>query len=82
MAFDGNGMIMECNYSFHSIPANLGFPFCDWQVDLLKHSIPDPSSLSLSHPQSSNLGSDKEVKDKIQEVGEEYMASPVFVHTK
>ncbi|CAI9302221.1 unnamed protein product [Lactuca saligna] len=51
-------------------------------VDLLKHSIPDPSSLSLSHPQSSNLGSDKEMKDKIQEVGEEYMASPVFVHTK
>ncbi|KAJ9546186.1 hypothetical protein OSB04_025893, partial [Centaurea solstitialis] len=51
-------------------------------VDLLKHSIPDPSSLSLSHPQSSNLGSDKEIKDKIQEVAEEYMASPVFVHTK
>ncbi|KAJ0788297.1 putative P-loop containing nucleoside triphosphate hydrolase, protein SMG9 [Helianthus annuus] len=51
-------------------------------VDLLKHSLPDPSSLSLSHPQSSNLGSDKEIKDKIQEVGEEYMASPVFVHTK
>ncbi|KAI3506959.1 hypothetical protein L1887_21626 [Cichorium endivia] len=51
-------------------------------VDLLKHNIPDPSSLSLSHPQSSNLGSDKEMKDKIQEVGEEYMASPVFVHTK
>ncbi|KAI7748499.1 hypothetical protein M8C21_021335 [Ambrosia artemisiifolia] len=51
-------------------------------VDLLKHSLPDPSSLSLSHPQSSNLGSDKEIKDKIQEVGEEYMACPVFVHTK
>ncbi|KAD6796574.1 hypothetical protein E3N88_07470 [Mikania micrantha] len=51
-------------------------------VDLLKHNLPDPSSLSLSHPQSSNLGSDKEMKDKIQEVGEEYMASLVFVHTK
>ncbi|KAK9059647.1 hypothetical protein SSX86_020351 [Deinandra increscens subsp. villosa] len=51
-------------------------------VDLLKHSLPDPSSLSLSHPQSSNLGSDKETKDKIQEFGEEYMASLVFVHTK
>ncbi|XP_071712140.1 uncharacterized protein [Rutidosis leptorrhynchoides] len=51
-------------------------------VDLLKHNIPDPSSLSLSHPQSSNLGSDKDIKDKIQEVGEEYMATPVFVHTK
>ncbi|XP_076916571.1 uncharacterized protein LOC143576349 [Bidens hawaiensis] len=47
-------------------------------VDLLKHNLPNPSSLSLSHPQSS----DKEIKDKIQEAGEEYMASPVFVHTK
>jgi len=51
-------------------------------VDLLKHGIPDPSSLTLSHPQSSNLGSDKETKEKIQEGGDEYMASPVFVHTK
>lgn len=51
-------------------------------VDLLKHSIPDPSSLSLSHPQSSNLGSDKDIKDKLQDVGEDYMASPVFIHTK
>nr|XP_043616561.1 protein SMG9-like [Erigeron canadensis] len=51
-------------------------------VDLLKHSIPDPSSLSLSHPQSFNTVSDKEIKDKMQEVGEEYMASPIFVHTK
>lgn len=51
-------------------------------VDLLKHSIPDPSSLSLSHPQSSNLGSDKDIKDKIQDVGEDYMAFPVFIHTK
>ncbi|KAI3807928.1 hypothetical protein L1987_23866 [Smallanthus sonchifolius] len=51
-------------------------------VDLLKHNLPDPSSLSLSHPQSSNLGTDKEIKDKIQDAGEEYMASPVFVHTK
>lgn len=53
------------------------------QVDLLKHGIPDPSSLTLSHPQSSNLGSsDKESKDKIQEGGEEYVATPVFVHAK
>ncbi|KAK1392118.1 D-xylose-proton symporter-like 2 [Heracleum sosnowskyi] len=52
-------------------------------VDLLKHGIPDPSSLSLSYPQSSNLGSsDKENKDKIQEGGEEYVATPVFVHAK
>lgn len=51
-------------------------------VDLLKHGIPDPSSITLSHPHSSSLGSDKESKDKIQEAGEEYMAAPVFVHTK
>ncbi|VFQ63600.1 unnamed protein product [Cuscuta campestris] len=57
-----------------------------WQlmstVDLLKHGIPDPSSLSLSHPQSSSFPSEKEGKDKTGEVAEEYMASPVFVHTK
>lgn len=47
-------------------------------VDLLKHGIPDPSSVTTS----SNPGSEKEIKDKSQEYGEEYMASPVFVHTK
>nr|GMC96499.1 protein SMG9-like [Ipomoea batatas] len=51
-------------------------------VDLLKHGIPDPSSLSLSHPQSSSFLSEKENKDKNGEGGEEYMATPVFVHTK
>ncbi|XP_044482740.1 protein SMG9-like isoform X1 [Mangifera indica] len=50
-------------------------------VDLLKHGIPDPSSLSSSHSQNSNLVSEKENKDKTNEV-EEYMATPVFVHTK
>ncbi|CAN4093611.1 unnamed protein product [Withania somnifera] len=45
---------------------------------LLKHGIPDPSSLTLSHPQSS----EKENSDKILDSGEEYMADPVFVHTK
>ncbi|KDP21771.1 hypothetical protein JCGZ_00558 [Jatropha curcas] len=50
-------------------------------VDLLKHGIPDPSSLTPSHMQSSNAGPEKENKDKIIE-GEEYMATPVFVHTK
>ncbi|CAH9058577.1 unnamed protein product [Cuscuta epithymum] len=57
-----------------------------WQlmstVDLLKHGIPDPSSLSLSHPQSSSFLSEKEIKDKTGEAGDEYMATPVFVHTK
>ncbi|KAG8647916.1 hypothetical protein MANES_09G124800v8 [Manihot esculenta] len=46
-------------------------------VDLLKHGIPDPSS----HLLSSTVGSEKENKDKLFE-GEEYMATPVFVHTK
>ncbi|XP_009621075.1 uncharacterized protein [Nicotiana tomentosiformis] len=47
-------------------------------VDLLKHGIPDPSSLTLSHPQSS----EKENREKILDGGEEYMADPVFVRTK
>ena len=51
------------------------------QVDLLKHGIPDPSSITPHHSLSSTLGPDKEVKDKVHE-GEEYMATPVFVHTK
>ncbi|KAK4572295.1 hypothetical protein RGQ29_030645 [Quercus rubra] len=50
-------------------------------VDLLKHGIPDPSSLIPAHSLSSNLGSEKENKDKVHE-SEEYMAAPVFVHTK
>ncbi|CAA2999311.1 Hypothetical predicted protein [Olea europaea subsp. europaea] len=50
-------------------------------VDLLKHGIPDPSSLTFSHPQSSTMGADKE-KDKLLEGGDEYIAAPVFVHTR
>ncbi|XVE83373.1 hypothetical protein DITRI_Ditri16bG0083900 [Diplodiscus trichospermus] len=51
-------------------------------VDLLKHGIPDPSSVTPPlHSQSSTLGPDKEARDKVHE-GEEYMATPVFVHTK
>ncbi|XP_074311495.1 uncharacterized protein LOC141647275 [Silene latifolia] len=50
-------------------------------VDLLKHGIPDPSSVTLqSH--GSNLGSEKDNKDKLQEAGEEHIATPIFVHTK
>ncbi|XP_065853858.1 uncharacterized protein [Euphorbia lathyris] len=56
-----------------------------WQllltVDLLKHGIPDPSLVTSSHVQSSNLGLQRENKDKAVE-GEEYMAAPVLVHTK
>ncbi|XP_010261637.1 PREDICTED: protein SMG9-like isoform X1 [Nelumbo nucifera] len=51
-------------------------------VDLLKHGIPDPSSLASSYSQGSNLGPEKENKETWQEAGEEYLAFPVFVHTK
>ncbi|XP_010549827.1 PREDICTED: protein SMG9-like [Tarenaya hassleriana] len=50
-------------------------------VDLLKHGIPDPSSPALSRLQSSEIGPEKEFRDKLSE-GSEYMATPVFVHTK
>ncbi|XP_021725809.1 protein SMG9-like [Chenopodium quinoa] len=50
-------------------------------VDLLKHGLPDPSSVT-SHLQSSSSGTDKDNKDKFLEGGEEYMATPVFIHTK
>ncbi|KAK7846842.1 hypothetical protein CFP56_007358 [Quercus suber] len=50
-------------------------------VDLLKHGIPYPSSLIPAHSLSSNLGPEKENKDKVHE-SEEYMVAPVFVHTK
>ncbi|KAK8686939.1 hypothetical protein V6N13_085773 [Hibiscus sabdariffa] len=50
-------------------------------VDLLKHGIPDPSSLAPLHSQSSTSGLDKESKDKVHEA-EEYIGIPVFVHTK
>lgn len=51
-------------------------------VDLLKHGIPNPSSPTLSLAHTSSLSSEKESKDKLQEAGEEFMATPVFVHTK
>ncbi|PIN23503.1 hypothetical protein CDL12_03751 [Handroanthus impetiginosus] len=51
-------------------------------VDLLKHGIPDPSSVTLSHPQSSAMSSDKENINKPLESGDEYIATPVFVHTR
>lgn len=51
------------------------------QVDLLKHGIPDPSSLTPSPSQSSTTsGPEKDSKD-IHGSGE-YMAAPIFVHTK
>lgn len=51
------------------------------QVDLLKHGIPDPSLLTPTYSQA-NPGQEKENKDNLQELNEEYFASPVFVHTK
>ncbi|KAH1267663.1 Protein SMG9 [Glycine max] len=47
-------------------------------VDLLKHGISDPSLMTSSLSQSSSSGLEK---DKLPE-HEEYMATPVFVHTK
>lgn len=51
-------------------------------VDLLKHGIPDPSSLNHSYSHSSSLVPDKENIDKVMNGGEEYLPSSVFVHTK
>ncbi|OWM75751.1 hypothetical protein CDL15_Pgr021916 [Punica granatum] len=48
------------------------------QVDMLKHGIPDPSSHVSSQFQSTNLVFEN---DKVLG-GEEYMAAPIFVHTK
>lgn len=50
-------------------------------VDLLKHGLPDPSSPIFSHPQNSNVGSEKENKDKTS-TSKEYMATSIFVHAK
>lgn len=51
-------------------------------VDLLKHGVPDPSSVSFKHSQSSNLTTEKEKVEKITEPGSDYVATPIFVHTK
>lgn len=52
-------------------------------VDLLKHGIPDPSSLMLSHPQSNSTpSSDKEKINSHLENANEYIAAPIFVHTR
>ncbi|CAL9230590.1 unnamed protein product [Arabidopsis halleri] len=50
-------------------------------VDLLKHAIPDPSSPALSRLQISEIGPEMGFKDKLSE-GNEYMATPIFVHSK
>ncbi|CAI9087043.1 OLC1v1021007C1 [Oldenlandia corymbosa var. corymbosa] len=66
-----------------SLSAELAYELMNIQVDLLKLGIPEPSSVSLSHPQSTSLVvSEKEIKDKTLEFGKEYLATPVFVQTK
>ncbi|PON62428.1 P-loop containing nucleoside triphosphate hydrolase [Trema orientale] len=66
--------------SGESLSAELAHEIMSIQVDLLKHGLPDPSSLTLVS-QSSISGPEKEGKDKVQEGGD-YMAAPIFVHTK
>lgn len=60
--------------------------FSMWQlmltVDLLKHSIPDPSLLTSSHSQGSNSLPDKENKSIDQPTSEEFLSAIVFIHTK
>ncbi|GMN44186.1 hypothetical protein TIFTF001_013381 [Ficus carica] len=64
-----------------SLSAELAHEILSIQVDLLKHGIPDPSSLTPSPSQSSTTsGPEKDSKD-IHGSGE-YMAAPIFVHTK
>ncbi|XP_048226067.1 nonsense-mediated mRNA decay factor SMG9 isoform X2 [Ricinus communis] len=67
--------------SGENLSAELAHELMGIQVDLLKHGIPDPSSLTSSHLHSSNVGPEKENKDKSFD-SEGYMATPVFVHTK
>ncbi|XP_077228699.1 uncharacterized protein LOC143861701 isoform X4 [Tasmannia lanceolata] len=51
-------------------------------VDLLKHGIPDPSLLMPPYSQNSIQGQDKENSDNLQETNDEFLAAPLFVHTK
>ncbi|CAA6667027.1 unnamed protein product [Spirodela intermedia] len=57
-----------------------------WQlmlmVDMLKHNIPDPSLMASSHAQAIKMGTGKEWRDEILAPGEEFLATPFFVHTK
>ncbi|XP_059066790.1 uncharacterized protein LOC131062450 isoform X2 [Cryptomeria japonica] len=57
-------------------------------VDMLKQGIPDPSLLSSSstgagsYSQGSSAASDKEERDSLQDDSTEFLADPVFIHTK
>ncbi|XP_078427928.1 uncharacterized protein LOC144700300 [Wolffia australiana] len=57
-----------------------------WQlmltVDMLKHNIPDPSLITSGHVQAMKASSGKEWRDCIPGPGKEFLAIPIFVHTK
>ncbi|XP_058085762.1 uncharacterized protein LOC131233166 isoform X2 [Magnolia sinica] len=77
---DGSSSVSVLNGE--SLSADLAHELMGIQVDLLKHGIPDPSLLTASHSHGSNPGQDKENKDILQEPAEEFLASPLFIHTK
>ncbi|KAL9274400.1 hypothetical protein AKJ16_DCAP13250 [Drosera capensis] len=66
---DGSSTVSVLNGE--NLSAELALEVMGIQVDMLKHNIPDPSSLAVSIMQSSTLGTEKESKDKYQAVGEE-----------
>ncbi|CAN1346115.1 Nonsense-mediated mRNA decay factor SMG9 [Linum perenne] len=72
---DGSSIIPVLNGE--NLSAELAHELMCIQVDLLKHGIPDPSSVSSV---SSSSGAERDSKDKGFE--EEYIATPIFVHTK
>ncbi|XP_020581559.1 protein SMG9-like [Phalaenopsis equestris] len=60
--------------------------FSIWQhmltVDLLKHNIPDPSTLATGQTQGSTSFLDKENNGNLLAPSDEYLATLVFIHTK
>ncbi|CAI0390604.1 unnamed protein product [Linum tenue] len=73
---DGSPTIPVLNGG-ENLSAELAHEVMCIQVDLMKHGIPDPSSLTST---SSVSGTERDNKDKSFE--ENYIATPVFVHTK
>ncbi|KAH0449628.1 hypothetical protein IEQ34_020320 [Dendrobium chrysotoxum] len=57
-------------------------PRADDRVDLLKHNIPDPSTLASGQTQGSTSVLDKENNSKFGAPNNEYLATLVFIHTK
>lgn len=60
--------------------------FSMWQhmltVDLLKHNIPDPSTLASGQTQGSTSVPEKENNSNLRAPSDEYLATLVFIHTK